>query len=102
MTSLSPITGTIGEAIVSSKYKWLQSVRVYIIAGLLQRILFWKENQYLEENEIYVLQEVRWKLFSVFITVNKVHPPTGEISESTCTSSTPQWTHKENTQGCES
>lgn len=92
ITSLSPIT--MGEAIVSSNYKWLQSMRVYITAGLLQRILFWEENRYLEENEIYVLQEVRWKLFSVFITVNKVHPPTGEVSESNCNSFTPQRTHK--------
>lgn len=48
-----------GKAIVSNKYKRLQSVRVYIIAELLQRILFWEENRYLEKNEIYVLQEVR-------------------------------------------
>lgn len=57
ITSPSPITK--GEAIVSNKYKRLQSRRVYIIAGLFQRILFWEENRYLEENEIYVLQEAR-------------------------------------------
>lgn len=58
-----------------------------LTAGLLQRILFGEGNQYLEENEIYVLQEERWKLFSVFITVNTVHPPTEDVSESTCPSS---------------
>lgn len=57
ITSPSPIT--MGEAIVSNKYKRLPSRRVYIIAGLFQRILFWRENRYLEENEIYVPQEAR-------------------------------------------
>lgn len=62
----SPSSVTMGKAIVSNKYKRLQSVRVYIITELLQRILFWEENRYLEENEIYVLQEVRWKLFCFY------------------------------------
>lgn len=55
----SPSAITMGEAIVSNKYKRLQSRRVYIIAGLFQGILFWEENRYFEENEIYVLQEAR-------------------------------------------